>query len=222
MLLAFLPGLSFFFFFLFFYSLSLSLSLSVYVFVNSIIFHFSRSYPSLAASFATLLSLRATLLSLLTEYRDSSLPSFFHSIALLSAALPFLSLNPFPYSLFLPLYASLFMLYRCLSLAASSLSDSSFSFCSIIQYILSSSLFPVSQFILLSSFCFSFSHSPFDPVSPTLAYTLFFSYLLPSSFIYIDPSSSHALFSPFINIPFLFSSSNFFSLTLLYKPIFLT
>lgn len=166
MLLAFLPGLSSFFHF------SLFLSRCVHVFVSSIIFHFSRSCPSLAsASFATLSSPHATLPSLLTDYRDSSLPSFFRSIALLSAALPFFLLKPFSmFSFSIPLSFSTY------SLPLSSTYGS-------VLFVRFSSLlslnhsphtvffsFPVSQFTLSSSRYFSFPHSSFDPVSPTLAY----------------------------------------------------
>lgn len=137
-------------------TLSLFLPLSdVYVFVSSIIFHFSRSCPSLAASFATLSSLHATLPSLLTDYRDSSLPSFFHSIALFSAALPLPSLNPFPFLFsFIPLSLSTYSL-------------------------LLSSTYSV---LFVRFFCLlSLNHSPhtvFFPFSHVAIYLVFFSLLL--------------------------------------------
>lgn len=199
-------------------TLSLFLSRCVYVFVSSIIFHFSRSHPSLAASFATLSSPHATLPSLLTDYRDSSLLSFFHSIALLSAALPFPSLSPFPYSPFLFLFLSLLILYRCLPLmAVSSLSDSPLSFRSITHHTLSSFLFPCHN---LSSLPLATSVSPFL----TLPLTLFlprsrtFFLFLPLFFFTLLHRSilvSCTLFS-FINISFLFPTTNFSSLTPLY------
>lgn len=111
--ISFLPSLPSFLLLLLSLSFFLPLSfLSVCMYVSvvsSIIFHFSRFCPFLAASSAALSSLRTTLLSLLTGHRDISLPSFFHSIALLSTALPFPSLSPSLYSLSLSFYSPLFI-----------------------------------------------------------------------------------------------------------------
>lgn len=88
-------------------TLSLFLPLSdVYVFVSSIIFHFSRSCPSLAASFATLSSLHATLPSLLTDYRDSSLFLPLHCTLFRGVTLAFF--KPFSFSV---LFYSSFFIY---------------------------------------------------------------------------------------------------------------
>lgn len=207
-LFAFLPGLFLSSFTSSTFSLSFFLCVCVCV-VSSIIFHFSRSYPSLAASFATLSSLCATLPSLLTEYRDSSLPSFFHSIALLSAALPFSSLSLFHilFSFFFIPFSFLFILYRCLPFAASFLFDSSFSFRLITQYALS--FFPLCHSLFCLSLAISVSSLLTLPLILFLLHscTLFlFSYLF--SFLHstwIHPRLMHSF--PF---SLIFSFSLFF------------
>lgn len=129
--------------------------------------------------------------------RDPSVPldriqGFFPSLFLSLHCTPFRSVTLFLPKLFHILFSSffipfsfLFILHRCLPFAASFLVDSSFSFRLITQYALS---------------FFSLCHSLFLLFLPRSCTLFLFSYLFFLTFFYVDPSSSYALFSLFINI----------------------
>lgn len=190
--------------------------------VSSIIFHFPWFCPFLAAFSAALSSLRTTLLSLLSGHRDIFLPSFFHSIALLSTALPFSSLSPSLCSLSLLFYSLLFI-WLCLTVVFHlqhplCLIYLLSPFAPIAQYTLSSFPFLVTVYsvflVLLPYLHFSLLLTLFLPRSPTLCLFLSSFFLILCRSILVSFTSSFFIYIPFLFFFVILSFSHRHSLSL--------